>query len=353
MNSKKLSILEIFGGLKPQIAFFTETMLKTANGIDIEGRQRKNKSCGGVGIMVNNEVRAHVTPHETDRDIEICWISVQRKEARPIFMAVYYGRQETRNNREEMLKEMDNLAEEIRDKMEEGEVIVFMDGNGKIGLLGEEISRNGKLLIDVFEECDLQIMNQSDKCKGKVTRQNRRNEVQKSAIDFLVVTDEAEQRIDELLIDEKGDFLLRGKAPSDHNSFIVKLNVGHVKQVKQHKVARWRLNAPANKWSDFRSGLAKNSEHCSKIMQSTDVGEVDVLYKKWKATIESTAFESIGKTTVKIGKGKSESVIVRSIRAEKRTYRKAFEEEQDWDKKTNSDKGLHQKTKRATETDRD
>ena len=68
-------------------------------------------------------------------------------------------------------------------------------------------------------------------------------------------------------------------------------------------------------------------------MQSTDVGEVDVLYKKWKATIESTAFESIGKTTVKIGKGKSESVIVRSIRAEKRTYRKAFEEEQDRDKK--------------------
>ena len=338
MNSKKLSILEIFGGLKPQIAFFTETMLKTANGIDIEGytffgRQRKNKSCGGVGIMVNNEIKTHVTPHETNRDIEICWISVQRKEARPIFMAVYYGRQETRNNREEMLKEMDNLAEEIREKMEEGEVIVFMDGNGKIGLLGEEISRNGKLLIDVFEECDLQIMNQSDKCNGKVTRQNRRNEDQKSAIDFLVVTDEAEQRIDEFLIDEKGDFLLRGKAPSDHNSFIVKLNVGHVKQVKQPKVVRWRLNAPANKWSDFRSGLAKNSEHCSKIMQSTDGGEVDILYKKWKATIESTAFESIGKTTVKIGKGKGESVVVRSIRAEKRTYRKAFEEEQDWDKK--------------------
>ena len=34
--------------------------------------------------------------------------------------------------------------------MKKGEVIIAMDGNGKIGILGEQVSRNGNLLIEVL-----------------------------------------------------------------------------------------------------------------------------------------------------------------------------------------------------------
>ena len=47
-----------------------------------------------------------------------------------------------------------------------------MDRNGKIELMGEEKSRNGKLLENVFEEHNLLVFNRNERCIGKVARQN-------------------------------------------------------------------------------------------------------------------------------------------------------------------------------------
>ena len=54
----------------------------------------------------------------------------------------------------------------------EGEMILAMDGNAKLGLLGETKSRNGRQLEKVFKETRLNLINGTDKCKGKITRQN-------------------------------------------------------------------------------------------------------------------------------------------------------------------------------------
>ena len=175
LNSKKLSLLDIFGELNPEIALFTETMLKSSGGFSHEGytffgKSRKKKACGGVGILVRNDCKPYLTPHETDGEIELIWVSLKRGNMKPIFIGVYYGKQETRNNRDEMLNEMHVLSTEIHDKLNDGEVLLLMDGNGKIGLLGEDVSRNGALLNDVFQECELNVLNRSPKCQGKVTR---------------------------------------------------------------------------------------------------------------------------------------------------------------------------------------
>ena len=121
INSKKLSLIDILGEIKPQLALFTETMLKSQCGFQIEGytfigRSREKKSSGGVGILVNDEIKDVITPHETTKDIELIWVSIKRKQQKPIFVGVYYGKQESRNNRNEMLDEMDKLSEKIQDK---------------------------------------------------------------------------------------------------------------------------------------------------------------------------------------------------------------------------------------------
>ena len=208
--------MEILGDIKPQLALFTETMLKANNGFQFEGytfigKSRESKACGGVGILVRDDVKNNISPHEASTNLEIIWVSIRRKQQKPIYVGVYYGKQESRNNRSEMLQEMDKLSQEIHEKMNEGEVALFMDGNAKLGLLGETVSRNGELLGKVFDECDLMLMNMSDKCVGKVTRENRKNKDEKSAIDFLVVTQEIENYIQEMIIDEKGDYLPHGK----------------------------------------------------------------------------------------------------------------------------------------------
>ena len=70
----------------------------------------------------------------------------------------------------------------------EGDVLIAMDGNAKIGLLGEQISRNGNLLLHLFEETGVHVLNNSDICEGKVTRTNTKNANKKSTIDFVVAS---------------------------------------------------------------------------------------------------------------------------------------------------------------------
>ena len=328
--SKKLSIINILGEMNPEIALFTETMLKGTSGINLDnytfcGKGREKKACGGVGILVYNRIKHVVTPHESLRDIELIWVSVRRKNQRPIYIGVYYGKQESRNNRNEMLLEMDQLSDEIEEKKKEGEVILFMDGNGKIGILGEEISRNGRLLLDVFEEKELEVMNRSDKCKGAVTRVNRKNKDEASAIDFLVVTEDIEPQIEEMTIDEDGEYLLQGTAPSDHNTFLLKMSIQCIDNQVRKNAVRWRLGAPVEKWEAYEEDLTERSLECARIMERKR--DIDADYEKWKNEIKTAAFNTIGKTTMKSGGKRNESAIVKSIRSGKRQAKKAFEKE--------------------------
>merc|ERR1739838_1196491 len=105
--------------------------------------------------MVREDIKNIIIPHTSDRNIEIIWISIRRKNQHPVFVGCYYGKQESRCSKEEITEEMLSLSEEIEEFKTEGEVILFMDGNGKMGLLGEEKSRNGKMLEQIFETHDL------------------------------------------------------------------------------------------------------------------------------------------------------------------------------------------------------
>ena len=57
--------------------------------------------------------------------------------------------------KEEIKNEMDILSEEIEEMKKEGDVMIFMDGNSKLGILGEEKSQNGKMLESVLLEQNL------------------------------------------------------------------------------------------------------------------------------------------------------------------------------------------------------
>ena len=80
-------------------------------------------------------------------------------------LGTYYGKQECRTSKEEIEKEMTILQEEIIEMSHEGEIIIAMDGNAKIGILDEEVSRNGKLLLKAMEDTDLEIMNCDPICQ--------------------------------------------------------------------------------------------------------------------------------------------------------------------------------------------
>ena len=333
ISSKKTSIIDILGELEPQIALFAETMLSAQNGFKIEGysfcgKTRPKKACGGVGILVRNDLKHLITPHETNGDLELMWVSIKRNGNKPIYVGIYYGKQESRNNRNDMLIEMDKLSSEIQNKKNEGEVILFMDGNGKIGLLGENVSRNGEMLLQIFDECELEVMNRSEKCNGVVTRVNRTNTTERSAIDFVVATATVAEQIEKIIIDENCNYVLKGHSLSDHNSIIMHFDVGYVENKSCEKVTKWRLNAPTEKWNKFENLLHEISGICRNIMEQEPM-DIDSQYSKWKSLIEKQALETIGKTSFKPNGTKKESTIMRTLRVQKREAKRKFEKEVD------------------------
>ena len=164
---------EILHENNPQVMLLTETQLRSNSGINIKGytffsRKQEGKTGGGVGILVHNNIRSNTATHISDRNIEIIWISVRRKGLPPVMIGTYYGKQESRSSKAEIELEMNLLKEEITEMSKEGEILLTMDGNAKIGLLGEDISRNGNHLLKVFKDMELTVMNKSTKCNRYV-----------------------------------------------------------------------------------------------------------------------------------------------------------------------------------------
>ena len=71
----------------------------------------------------------------------------------------------------------------------------------------------------------MEVINGTEKCKGSVTRQNRKNEAEKSAIDLVAATYQASQWIISMVIDEIGDYRMRNKNESDHNTILIDVEV--------------------------------------------------------------------------------------------------------------------------------
>ena len=61
-----------------------------------------------------------------------------------------------------------------------------MDANAKIGLMEEEVTRNGRLMMGLLVECEMEVMNKHDTCIGPIIRQNRKKQEEISAIDLII-----------------------------------------------------------------------------------------------------------------------------------------------------------------------
>ena len=237
---------------------------------------------------------------------------------------MYYGKQESGVSKTEIEQEMDLLNEEINEKQKEGEVLLAMDGNGKVGILGERISRNGEQLLKVFADTDMNLLNKSSKCKGKITRQNTQRKEEYSAIDLILCNNSVTKCIKEIIIDEEGMYKISGSKDTDHNTITIKMDLSHIKNSKTI-TPTWRINAPAEKWAEFRGILDTINFDMEKNMESS----LTEVYHDWQKCIESAAFCTIGKTSKNKKGHTSESAILKYLRKERRDTKKTYELEQD------------------------
>ena len=331
IRSKVVCLTNTLCEVNADVGLFCETFLTENKGIKMDGytffgRARTEGKGGGVGISVRNDRKALFSPHYTERPLELIWVSVALPNEKPLYVGVYYGLQESVNIGK-MQEELDLLASEIMEIQNEGEMILCMDGNAKIGLMGEEPSRNGKMMKEVFNKCGIVIMNESEICEGVVTRQHRSRLEEKSAIDFIIATYGASRKILKMHIDEEGHYRMKNKTESDHNTILVDICLDRAPK-NQQVVTKWNLNAPPEAWAFFQEQLCKYKGLAVEIMSDIETS-ISERYKKWDNLIQKAAWKSIGKTTVKPGRAPKPSLDMQKMRVERNEARKNFEKETD------------------------
>ena len=317
----------------PHLFLITETQMRSNTGINIEGytlfsRKRECKTGGGVAVLVRNDIRSNITAHISDRDIEIIWVSVRRKNTVPLMIGTYYGKQESRTSKAEIEREMTLLSEEILEMKNDGVIMIAMDGNAKIGILGEEISRNGRELLKALNDLDITIMNGTDKCIGAVTRVNTKNDEEKSAIDFIAASEEVCKWIQNIKIDEDGLNKVIGKNNSDHNTISISIKIPYILKMTIPKRTGWNIKADDAKWEKFTEEIRKRKAKATEIITNPDV-PMDVKYKKYVNEIERAAMNSIGKTTFKNRPKVRLSDAIKNLQQQKKILKKQIQAEKD------------------------
>ena len=336
-RGKKHSLIEILEDTQPHLFLITETQMRSNISEKIDGytlfsRVRDQKNGGGVAILVRDDIRNIITSQVPERNIELIWAIIQRKKKPPLFIGSYYGKQETRTNKNEIEREFQLLSEEIEEKSKDGEILLAMDANAKIGILNEEVSRNGKLLLDVIKRHNLEIINSSKKCTGRITRKNTAKSDEFSAIDFVIASQTAEKWISKMIIDEEGLLKVKGKKETDHNTISIKIAIENTEKIKPIKSIGWNIKAPSEKWTQFEENLKNNYEKASEIIMNNNLS-MEERYNKWFHELDNAARQSIGKTTFKVRKKKKISKEICELQKEKLAVKNELKNETDKEKR--------------------
>ena len=122
-------------------------------------------------------------------------------------------------------------------------VLLQMDANAKVGntcIPGDpnQMSANGRLLVDLISRENLVLVNSSAVCSGVITRHRVTQEkVEKSILDSLIVCDKLEQYLEMMIIDEERNFPLTKYASkkgskrivqSDHNTMYGRFSIEYI-----------------------------------------------------------------------------------------------------------------------------
>ena len=231
-TGKKTSVQYVMNNVGADVLMLAETMTRKPL---LDGCESicPNKSVGqNVAIILPNKTCSYqkmklYEPNETVNMIGV------RLEIRTIGIRLYTAhlKQQSTNSKEEILCQFSEIQNQFRSANigREGMLMIF-DANVHVGPEGIRACKDvqdpgGKMLLSVVKEEGLTIVNNLDLCDGVVTRVDPRYGT-KSTIDLAICNTFMMHRLDQMKIDEKGEWKLKkyGKriTCSDHNTMLVK-----------------------------------------------------------------------------------------------------------------------------------
>ena len=208
---------------------------------------------GGLLLAVRKNMFVSSMEVTSSLDKNILSVRLAVSESLNLRIILAYGPQESEAVviRQEFMTE---LSIELQNSLDNGDVpIILGDLNAKIENNNSTIvglSSNGKLLVKLLNEFDLNVLNFSDKCEGKWTHEIRTTG-EKSVLDYVLSPTLFEKSVVSMIIDEDCVFCpfsskrnragLEDKVFSDHNTIILEAEIKIPKKDPTVPQTRWKI----------------------------------------------------------------------------------------------------------------
>jgi hypothetical protein len=319
-NSKKESLFCVIDKVRPNCVTINETGLRAQNKVKIPGyfsfsKNRIEKCMGGVATAVTNDMKQNtVKVKEGEDDDEYIIIRVEQYQF-PINIVNYYGEQEGRTSKEEILKKWMRLKKDLDSIKARGEPCILIGdfnkhiGCDELGVSGgnELITFGGSLVRDLLATEDYILINNSNKTTGgPFTRFDPAGKAKKSCLEFVIVSAFLEPFVKELIIDSSGQFPIQrvvtraGKLKfilSDHYTLIFTLsNLQEAKKVALKTVV-WNTMKP-NGWEKYAKLTDEKAREFDEIIEDTQI-PIEKTVDEFEKKLDKIKFASFGKTTLR------------------------------------------------------
>lgn len=270
---------------------------------------------GGVALLIRDDISHMINkpPDLEDQDQEIKWIELKCPNNN-IFIGVYYGPQE-KVSEEEVERQFSQITSQIIKLKKRGEIILTGDFNAKIeinnNVVKQAMSRNGKIMQNMIENTNMTPVS-TQATMGNWTRVKRKDNNERSVIDYILMSEQLVPAVNYIEIDEAGSYRLKGKAESDHNTIIMEFKSNITKKTSKSTIFNTKNK---NKWREFNSNLEKMYEE-----------NEPQTYTEFEEMMKISMEKSLDKITIKKGQYNPKlTLAAKRLKEEKRIARKEFE----------------------------
>ena len=266
------------------------------------------------GTMLGAHVKLQpVLINEYSETFEMLVVQV-RVEGKEIRVITGYGPQENLKP-DKTMPFFSKLEEEVVSaKLANKSIIIQIDANSKLGKSvipkdPKDQSPNGAILADIIDRNALIVANSlEDKCSGVITRSRTTDgRIEESVIDYVIISADLYDDIDQLIIDEKGEHALNKithsknmvrKVTSDHNVMLSKfsLTMSKIKPPKKDEVFNFRNKDNLIKFMEATS----NCPSLSNVFDTKD--DLNIQTEKFLKTLDKCIKKSF--TKVRLGSKK-------------------------------------------------
>ena len=206
---KQNALQRIIDEESPTIIGISETKLAESESFKIEGygveRVDRVKDGGGGVLIAYKKCLENVVlvVREEKENEEMLWLKIDNNKVK-LRIGIVYMPQENETKLEVIRRIYTKIEDEVEKATSNGESIILMgDLNCKTGEIiknnTEEVSKGGRVLMNMCKKCDLTILNGEDICQGTWTRIQKDK---KSVLDYMLIKKKDLSLVSNMVIDE-------------------------------------------------------------------------------------------------------------------------------------------------------